>query len=481
MGGSELALMLPFTRAMDRFAGALETIGRGMQNFAPQGGGAPGSSPKVPALPGGGGFANIGKSLSGITGLFGKMGPVVSTAVSGLVKFASGLGAASLVLGLGKKIPIVGDLAKVGQAGFGMVLKKFTAGLNEAYLPLGKFSIKADATANALDNAAEASQAYSKAILSSGETIKDALGGLQSGIKDAMVNPLAGLPALAEKIKPFVNAINPFVVEQFDDAMRSVYAVIGEALVPVMKMAAEVVREFAGYLRPALEELRPVFAQMAQVAGGFLKDIIPEIVSLIQELAPSFRLFLDQLRESVGAQKEAMKAGLLYATGQIGALEYIRRGLTRWLSNLPLVGRLFKDEQAKEPFRKDLVKKENIFSFGAPTAPSYRSSESLGRDTLQAAYAAMPGFENQKDERDLLAEIAANTKKTADEIAKNQPGVVHKVAEGIGSSVEWLNQKLGGGLQKGYEASQEAVYPVPVGGFGLGASMLKGMDLGIRI
>ena len=421
MAGDALSLMMPFTRAMDRFAGALETIGRGMESFKPSGQSAPGGGGfNIPKIPGGGKVGDaLGKLLPAVSVGFGKLGPVISGAISGFAKLLPVVGGLTLAFSLAKKTPIIGDLMKVGQSGFGLVWKKFVAGLSFAVIPLGKFSARADATAGALDASAKAANAYADAVVNSAKFMSGASTDFMDSVSKAITNPFVGLPELAAKIKPFVEAFNPFVVEQFDDAMRSVYAIIGEALVPVMKMAAEVVREFAGYLRPALADLRPVFEEMGGVVGELLKDIIPELVSFIKELVPAFRLFLDQLKESTRAQKEAIKTGLLWATGQISLLETIRRGVFNWLSRLPFIGKMFKSNDENAPIRKDLVEKENIFSFGAASAPTYRASESLGRDTLQAAYAAMPGMEKKKEEVDFLKEIAENTKLAAERLKGN--------------------------------------------------------------
>jgi hypothetical protein len=265
---------------------------------------------------------------------------------------------------------------------------------------------------------------------------------------------MSGLPALVGAVRPFVQAFNPYALQQFDEALQTVYAVLGEALVPIVKMAAQVLREFAGYLRPVMKQLEPVFAELAQMAGGFLKDLIPELARFAQELVPIFRQYLENMKESIGGQREMIKAGLMYATGQMSLLGVLGVGIKSWLSKLPLIGRFFKpsDEDKAESERqfdaaKNLVPKENIFKFGAPTNPTFKGAESLGRDTLQAAYAAMPGMEKKKEEKDLLAEIAENTRKTADNTNKGNGADAatydQRVEAGRKAGAGWGERALG--------------------------------------
>jgi hypothetical protein len=220
-----------------------------------------------------------------------------------------------------------------------------------------------------------------------------------------------------------VAAFNPYALDLFDDALRTVYAVIGESLVPIVKVAASVLRDFAGYLRPVMKQLSPIFEQMARMLGEFLKDLIPELAKFAAELVPMFRLYLNGLKEAVGGQKKMMAAGLLWATGQISTLEMIKRGIIQWLSTLPYVGKYFKVEENAASKAADaaelnraqaMVPKENIFSFGAPTNPTFKSVESLGRDTLQAAYAAMPNMEAKNEQLAVQQNVAQNTAETND-------------------------------------------------------------------
>jgi hypothetical protein len=194
-------------------------------------------------------------------------------------------------------------------------------------------------------------------------------------------------------------------------------------LVPVVKVAAQVLREFAGYLRPVMKQLQPIFEQMARQMGDFLKDLIPELARFAEELVPMFRLYLQGLKDAVGGQKKMMAAGLLWATGQISTLEMIKRGIIQWLSTLPYVGKYFKVEENKASKAADdmefqqakgKVAKEEIFSFGAPTSPQFKSADSLGRDTLQAAYAAMPNMDAKNEQLAVQQDVAKNTGEASD-------------------------------------------------------------------
>jgi hypothetical protein len=457
---------MPLTRALEKFAGGLAAVGRGMDKGPGGGVGSALGGIATPAInqdwggvfknisahleaaskkymskaatlaggsstPGGssitkatgaaaialGKFSGITSKSSGAAALaIGKFAGIAALAAKALTKFNVVTGTASAVIAAGKMIPGVGAVAKVGEAGFGMMGKRLTSDLAALSLPLAKFTTKAETLAVGLEEAGKASHAYSSAISSSTATMAGAAQGFMKSFGEALSNPTAGLPALVGAVRPFVEAFNPYALQQFDDALRTVYAVIGEALVPIVKMAAGVLREFAGYLRPVMKQLEPIFAELAQMAGGFLKDLMPELAKFAAELAPIFRQYLEQMKESIGGQKEMMIAGLKYATGQMSLLGVLGVGIKSWLSKLPLIGRFFKADKEKSDEElkaaKQLVPKENIFSFGAPTNPTFKGVESLGRDTLQSAYAAMPGMEKKNEELDAMKQIADNTAQT---------------------------------------------------------------------
>lgn len=445
------AAAMPLIRALDKFAGSLAAVGRGMDKGPGGGIGSALGGIATPAInrDWGGVFKKIsahleaaskkymdkaaslvggpstpgGSSITKATGaaalVMGRFSGVAAKAAGALTKFNLVTGTASAVIEAGKRVPGVGAVANVGQAGFGMIGKRLTSDFAALSLPLSKFTKKAETLTVGLQEAGKASHAYSSAVKSSTATMAGAAQGFMKSFGEALSNPMAGLPALVGAVRPFVEAFNPYALQQFDDALRTVYAVIGEALVPIVKMAAGVLREFAGYLRPVMKQLEPVFAELAQMAGGFLKDLMPELAKFAAELVPIFRQYLNQMKESISGQKEMMIAGLKYATGQMSLLGVLGVGIRSWLSKLPLIGRFFKqsDEEKKQSdadmnAAKAQVPKENIYSFGAPTNPQFKGAEMLGRDTLQAAYGAMPGMERKNEELDAMKQIADNTAQT---------------------------------------------------------------------
>lgn len=375
---------LPLIRALDKFANSLATVGR---------------------------------SLSGRDGVGSAVGAL------GAASRISGVGAAAATVNLGMKLPVAGSFAKLGLEGLLLPVRKFMGMFAALLSPLSKLAAKAEVMAAAFNNAGKASYAYSDAVGNSSKNIAGIAKTFMDSFGEAMSNPMTGLPALVSAVRPFVAAFNPYALDQFDDALRSVYAVLGEALVPIVKVAAQVLREFAGYLRPVMKQLQPIFEQMAGQMGDFLKDLIPELARFAQELVPMFRLYLQGLKDATGGQKKMMQAGLLWATGQISTLEMIKRGIIQWLSTLPYVGKYFKVEENKASKAADelefakakaLIPKENIFSFGAPTNPTFKSADTLGRDTLQAAYAAMPNLDAKNEQMAVQKDVAKNTAEATD-------------------------------------------------------------------
>lgn len=360
-------------------------------------------------------LALVGRSISGKDGPGSAVGGIASLAATARIP---GVGPAAATVQAGMKLPVAGSFAKLGLEGLMMPVRKVTGLFSALLSPLSKMAAKAEVMATAFNQVGKASYVYSDAVGNSTKNIAGAATSFMDAFGEAISNPMSGLPALVSAVRPFVAAFNPYALDLFDDALRTVYAVIGEALVPVVKVAAQVLREFAGYLRPVMRQLSPLFEEMARMMGEFLKDLIPELVRFAQELVPMFRIYLNGLKEAAGGQKKMLAAGLMWATGQISTLEMIKRGILQWLSSLPYIGDYFKvtENQAskaadEQDFNraKDAVPKENIFSFGAPTSPSFKSSDSLGRDTLQAAYAAMPNMDAKNEQLAVQKDVAKNT------------------------------------------------------------------------
>lgn len=110
------------------------------------------------------------------------------------------------------------------------------------------------------------------------EAIPELLGALGQ-LKDTLMG-------VVNTILPFVQAIAPSVVLEFNQAMRDLQATIGSAFIGVIQAASSVVREIAGALLPALQALTPIFNSLANSTGQLLVSAVRMLLVPIQALIP---------------------------------------------------------------------------------------------------------------------------------------------------------------------------------------------------
>lgn len=113
-----------------------------------------------------------------------------------------------------------------------------------------------------------------------------ATGLLSQGISAAAQAITGPFQQLGSAITPFVQALNPSLVMVFNQAMRSLQATIGVALVPVMEALIGAVREVAGILLPAMQALAPVMGNLAKTVLTLFMPPFRILADMLTELAP---------------------------------------------------------------------------------------------------------------------------------------------------------------------------------------------------
>ena len=115
-----------------------------------------------------------------------------------------------------------------------------------------------------------------------------AVGGIAAGgagaAMGAITGPIGALGAAADMISKFTNALNPAIMEQFSMAMKDIFAVVGQALVPAFEI-----------LTPAI-----------QMMGDFIASILPDTHGLVDAMKP----ILEAFRQMYAALAPLYKAGL---------------------------------------------------------------------------------------------------------------------------------------------------------------------------
>ncbi len=159
--------------------------------------------------------------------------------------------------------PVLETLREISGA-FGSL----SSSLNILSAATGAFSLGMDAVAQAVAAPLQQLNLFSQGL---------------GAVTQAVVQPFQQLGSV---ITPFVQALNPSLVFGFNQAMRSLQATVGVALVPVMEVLTSTVREFSGILLPAMQDLAPIFRNMAATVTELLMPPLRLIGDLFQALAP---------------------------------------------------------------------------------------------------------------------------------------------------------------------------------------------------
>lgn len=127
--------------------------------------------------------------------------------------------------------------------------------------------------------------------------------GLEMGAVLAGVGAVVGaLTALGNAAQQFVGALNPNLLEYFNQTIRDLQATLGYAFEPIIANATGLFQQIAGIVLPLMEQLRPVFESLANNAAKQLITQLRIVVTLFKVLTPLFNLFMkfQQLLGAIG-------------------------------------------------------------------------------------------------------------------------------------------------------------------------------------
>lgn len=370
------------------------------------------------------------------------------TAVGGqLVRLLGPVGIGAGIFMLAKKLPVIGDLMEIGIQGVLYPLRTLGGIFSDSLVPLNNFREKAGVVASAMENLGKAQYAYSQSLGNSTKMVASTVKGGMERVTAVLTNPIQEIPRLVSELRPFVEAFNPVIMQEFDQAMKTVMAVIGEALVPVVRVAAALLREFAGYLRPIMRQLEPIISEIAKVAGGFLRDIMPLLPEFINSLLPVIKNYGEMLKDNLAAMTA-------YNKGQFSLMDKVRWKLSEWTGGL-----ISKPKFEVAGGLPPGVMKENISNYGAAAAPTFKSTADLGKDLMQAAFIARPG------------EIQDDTAKKTEENTARAADLLEQLVD-VNKGAETYDARVAeGGIIGGAQAVAGAV-TAGVYNFGVGATNL---------
>ena len=309
-----------------------------------------------------------------------------------------------------------------------------------------------------------------------------AAAGAAAAVVSRYVGPLlvAGAAALAvgyafksivNSAIPFVQALNPGLIKQYEMVTRDLTAVIGQALMPVVSLAVPIFRDFANTVAPLAIEFGAILESislpmgevlmaataMAGAIGGMLMPIIKLLAGVFSGLSPIivalfeiFQVAFDIIRVAfeaiwvviapviklfevlavvvqvivkyvAGAFRIALAAIEFLLSDFIFVMEAIVSGLqvcVDWL-------KWFVDavEQAIMYILSWIPgasgKKKDTTGIAAAMNPQTKSIESLGRDMAMASFIANSGSGAGSVEQKMLKELELIAKNTAKDKKEN--------------------------------------------------------------
>ena len=275
-----------------------------------------------------------------------------------------------------------------------------------------------------------------------------AVNGLATGIKAATDAIMGPFQQLAGAVLPFVQALNPTLVYTFNEAMRSLQATIGTALAPVLQVLTSVVRHVSGILLPAMQAIAPV---MQTVSRAVLQMLLPPI-RLLADALTIFAPLLQFLADGLKAVSDAFQALSVigrtlfqslakYLMGLFGGdlqdvMKRFRELMVRVVESLLVAVAYFAKlfGEAGLGFIRDMA--NNLRKIAEPTKPGavpapqdvgFKGFENIAKTIAAAAFAAMPGGDEEKTDTEWLKKIA----ESVDKVAKDNKGIKEYVEEAL--------------------------------------------------
>jgi hypothetical protein len=250
-----------------------------------------------------------------------------------------------------------------------------------------------------------------------GSTALSAVGSLAGVLSD----PTSGIPALANTVRPVVEALNPYAFTFFDQAVRDATAAIGTTLTPVVTALTPVVRDFADVMYAASERLSGPLKTVTDALGSTLRTMVDVFGQLLVALQPVIEFSADVLKGAleglailvrglwlplievgkavwevvapfaeiispsitVAKNLKTLAAAFVAGTYTIAiAVGKLAKFLSFGLIDIDVAGRIRKGLEAKPAPKKSSI------GLAAASNPQYRSIIDIGKEAAKQAFIA---------------------------------------------------------------------------------------------
>ncbi|WP_171473809.1 hypothetical protein [Frigoriglobus tundricola] len=115
------------------------------------------------------------------------------------------------------------------------------------------------------------------------------LGGVLSVAAGAVAAVVAGLSAAFDVTKQWAGALEPGLIQQFDQAMRNVQATLGQAFTGIFDQGINFLGKLAGFINPVMQQLKPVIDELTNTAIKNMTGSIRIAVTQFAALVPVLR------------------------------------------------------------------------------------------------------------------------------------------------------------------------------------------------
>ena len=248
----------------------------------------------------------------------------------------------------------------------------------------------------------------------------------------ALADPVNGLPALVQKVSTYVQALDPYALVGWNQALRDTQASLGLALTPVITTATAVLRDFGDTLLPVAMQLRGPVQQAMEGLGTALHatvDVFGEFAAALAPYAAAVGSELAALGRALGAFSRGVLipavrlasplvtlAAKMFAAGT--AIEVMTKSAIKsGLALATIAGNFFGVDFAGkfiEALSAPTVKADSR-GLAAATNPQYAGIGSIGREAVKDLFVSsqLPGGEDPQKAADeaFKAELKALVQK----------------------------------------------------------------------
>ena len=265
-------------------------------------------------------------------------------------------------------------------------------------------------------------------------TVVRAMGPLKTGfdmLNMAVLGPVDLFNQLIGAVGPFVQAVNPALMQQLSMAFKDLQAVIGVALQPVIAAAVPIVRAFADRLMPVAQALIPAFEQfalsMSELAGPVIEILaeafasLEPIIATVSALIESWGAILSLALPAIIGVIKSFVTGI---TLMVNAVIYAVGWIMSWFPKIGDTGKKMMESSSKatsavfdyaagtskaQQALKEPIKK-NAAAGAAARGASFSGISDFGKNLMKEAFSSSTQVAAEK--------TAEYTKKTYEEIAK---------------------------------------------------------------